>query len=264
MRRRGWLIALLLMLVAATGCNLASRVQPTLTALPWPTAALESRWRKIEKGLEWRKLFPHGDELSQIVVVRINPAHFRFRAIYSAGDPKSLAEWRELEPAANVVINANFFDESYQALGAVISDGVRSGRAYLSRGGTFSVRDGTPSVVGYRAGPPQLDETVEQAVQGFPLLMYESEQAFFGQNNGEANRRTAIAEDVKGNILILVSPFLGLSLSELSAYLPATDLDIVTAVNLDGGRSTMIALPAANYIQPSFDAVPSVLAAFAR
>ena len=150
------------------------------------------------------------------------------------------------------------------ALGAVVSDGALSGRPYLSRGGTFSVRNGTPSVIGYRAGPPQLDETVEQAVQGFPLLVYEGAQAYLGPTNGERNRRTVIAEDRNGKILMVVAPFWGLSLVELSAYLPTTDLDIVTAVNLDGGRSTMIAMPAADYTLPSFDVVPTVLAVFAR
>ena len=73
-----------------------------------------------------------------------------------------------------------------------------------------------------------------------------------------------IAEDRQGNILIMVSPFLGLSLADLSAYLPTTDLDIQTAFNLDGGGSTMLALPAMDYFQPAFDAVPAILTVYPR
>ncbi|MCY3779153.1 MAG: phosphodiester glycosidase family protein [Chloroflexi bacterium] len=250
--------------LVAGACNLPSDLRPTLTALPGPTATEASQWEKIEEGLEWRALRPNGDELSQLVVLRIDPQYFRFRAVYRPGEPLSLADWRQLEPAASVLINANFFDGAYRALGAVVSDGLSHGLAYADRGGTFLVRDGAPSVVSFRSGPPLLDHSVEQAIQGFPLLVFESEQAYFGSPNEERNRRTVIAEDANGNILIIVAPFFGLSLAELSAFLPTANLDIVTAINLDGGGSTMIAIPAADYFQPSFDTVPLVLAVYRR
>ena len=109
-----------------------------------------------------------------------------------------------------------------------------------------------------------IDSSVEQAAQGFPLLVNQGEPAYFSSTSGQRNRRAIIAEDDSGNILILVSPLLGLSLRDLSAYLPTAGLDIVTAVNLDGGGSTMLALPAADYFQPSFDTVPAILAVYPR
>ena len=138
------------------------------------------------------------------------------------------------------------------------------GTAYTDRGGVFTVRGGAPAVTGYRSPQARIDAAVEQAAQGFPLLVDQGKQAYFGESNGERNRRTVIAEDAGGNILVLVSPFLGLSLPGLSAYLPTSDLDIITAVNLDGGGSTLLALPAADYFQPSFDAVPTILAVYPR
>lgn len=261
LRRR----ALLIFVVGLLGaCNLPAELLPTLTAIPPATATAVSGWDRLAVGLEWRLLHPYGDDSSQLVALRIDRRHFRFRVIYHPGAPKSLASWRELEPNASIIINANFFDEANHALGAVVSDGILSGSAYLNRGGTFLARDGVPSVVGFRAGPPPLDATTEQAIQGFPLLVYNGEQAYFATAEGERNRRTVIAEDAIGNILILVAPYFGPSLEDLSAYLPSTDLDLVTAVNLDGGGSTMIAIPAANYYQPSFDAVPTVLAVYPR
>ena len=73
-----------------------------------------------------------------------------------------------------------------------------------------------------------------------------------------------IGIDRSGNVLIMVAPFLGLSLADLSAYLPKTDLDIDAAINLDGGGSTMIALPGADYFQPSLEPVPVILAVYRR
>lgn len=257
-------VVLLLLMCAISACNLAQELQPALTALPRPSATPISEWQRLDDGLEWRTLYPHDDELSQLIVVRIDPAMYRFRAIYRDGAPRSLAGWRELEPSASVIINANFFDQRYRALGAVVSDGLLSGSAYQHRGGTFLVSDDMPSVISYRSGPPHFDQTVEQAIQGFPLLVHESEQAYFASSNGERNRRTVIAIDRRGNILIIVAPYFGLSLAELSAFLPTTDLEILNAINLDGGGSTMISIPAADYFQPSLDAVPTILAVFPR
>ena len=263
LRRHGlrWCLSLLLSSwLLLTGCSLKTKTVPT----PAPTAAAESSWEAVAAGLEWRRLTPNADELAQIVVIRVDPARFHFRVIYREGDPQSLAAWRALEPGASLIVNANFFDENHRALGAVVSDGIRYGAAFSDRGGLFVQRSGAPTVTGYTSPQAQLDSTVQQAVQGFPLLVDQGRPAYVGSTNGERNRRTLIAEDKRGNILIMVSPFLGLSLGDLSAYLPTTGLDIVTAVNLDGGGSTMLALPAADFFLPSFDAVPTILAVYPR
>ena len=246
-----------------SACSLSKGLSPALTAMPTTASAPAAAWQDIEDGLELRALYP-GGEASQLIVLRIDPRRFHFRAHYRAGAPLSLDDWRALEADASVIINANFFDQADRVLGAVVSDGVRSGYAYQSRGGTFLVRNGAPHLVAFRSGPPPLDDRVEQAIQGFPLLVYDGAQAFTNANSGERNRRTVIAEDDQGNILIVVAPYFGLSLAELSAYLPAADLDIVTAINLDGGRSTMLAAPAADIALPSFDTVPTILAVYRR
>lgn len=263
MRREGkpsrvWL--LVAAALALTSCSLRVNTTPT----PLPTATAESGWQTIANGMSWRTLVPNGDELAKIVVVQIDPQRFRFRAIYREGAPLSLAAWRDLEPDASLIINANFFDKSHRALGAVVSDGVRYGRAYQDRGGIFRVRNGEAAVASYLSPRSRIDRAVEQAVQGFPLLVSDGGPAYAGAPEGQRNRRTIIAQDDSGNILILVSPFLGLSLHDLSSFLPSSGLDIVTAVNLDGGGSTMLALPAVDYFQPSFDAVPTILAVYPR
>lgn len=244
-------------------CNLPLQLLPTAMP-PATTATPQSNWQKIDDGLHWRRLLPASDELAQLVVVRVDPSRYRFRAHYHAGQPESLSGWRKLEPEASVIINANFFDEHHRTLGLVVSDGEASGSAYQDRGGTFLIRNGVPSIVPSRSQQLPNISTIEQAAQGFPLLVENGRQAYFADGSGERTRRTLIGIDRQGKVLIMVAPFLGLPLAELSAYLPTTDLEIETAFNLDGGGSTMIALPGADYFQPSLDQAPTVLAVYPR
>ena len=267
MGRRGLLLRLSLLLIAASvssACNLPSDLLPTFTALPETTESPASDWLDLADGLQWRKLLPNGDELAQLIVVRVDPRKFRFRVIYQPGQPLSLSGWRELADDASVIVNANFFDTNNRALGLAVSDGMPHGSAYRERGGTFLIRNGEATVVASRSESFQAIEDIEQAAQGFPLLVAQGAQAYFAATGGQRTRRTLIGIDKQSNVLIMVAPFLGLSLADLSAYLPSTGLAIDAAVNLDGGGSTMIALPGADYFQPSLDSVPMILAVYPR
>ncbi|MCY3917058.1 MAG: phosphodiester glycosidase family protein [Chloroflexi bacterium] len=251
-------------LCLTAACNLPLRLLPTVMPSPVPAASPEPQWQTIEVGLQWRKLIPNGDDLAQLIVVRIDPSRYRFRAIYQPGGAESLSNWRAREADASVIINANFFDSNDIALGLVVSDGAAHGIAYQDRGGAFLVRSGAPEIVSYRSLSFSEGGNIEQAVQGFPLLVEDGRQAYYAAGSGERTRRTVIGIDRSGNVLIMVAPFLGLSLADLSAYLSKTDLDIDAAFNLDGGGSTMIALAGADYFQPSLEPVPAVLAVYRR
>ena len=237
---------------------------PGLMPEPQPTATPEPAWQEIDAGLHWRRLIPGGDELAQLVVLRVDPQRYRFRALYRPGKAESLSGWRKLEPDASLIINANFFDPKHHVLGLLVSDGTAWGAAYRNRGGAFLIRNGEPAIVSARAQSLGNANGIEQAIQGFPLLVEEGKQAYFAAREGERTRRTVIGIDRRGNVLIMVAPFLGLSLSDLSAYLAQADLGLETAFNLDGGGSTMMALPGADYFQPSLDRVPAVLAVYPR
>ena len=247
----------LLAIVLCSGCQLERDLLPLLA-----TATPEPEWEAIAAGLEWRTISPDDDELAQLIVVRIDPNQYRFRALYSPGQPNSLSQWREQAADAAVIINANFFDERHHALDAIISDGRQYGEADLYSGGSFLVRDGVPTV---------LDNTklgsltgVEQLVQGWPMLVDRGDPAYVNWAQRQRTRRTVIAEDSSGRVMIIVAPWLGLSLPELSEFLTKTDLNILRAVNLDGGGSTMLAIPDVNYRLPSLDAVPAILAVYRR
>ena len=260
MLRRRLCMLLLLAIALCAGCQLERELLPLLTTAPTATAAPE--WERIADGLAWRRISPDDDEQAQLIVIRVEPSHFRFRALYRPSQPKSLSQWREQVPDAAVIINANFFDEAQRVIDAIISDSQLYGEVDLYTGGSFLARDGVATVRdNTRLGPLT---GIEQLVQGWPMLVDGGNPAYVKWSDSDRARRTIIAEDTSGRILIIVAPWLGLSLPQLSDYLTKTDLNIVRAVNLDGGGSTMLAIPGINYRLPSLEAVPAVLAVYPR
>lgn len=257
-------VSLLTMLLTLSACNMQLKALPGAIAEAPSTVVARSGWTVIAPGLEWREITEDNDQLSQLKILRIDPRHYFFRAKYSPAKPYSLAQWRARVPEAVAIVNANFFDPAYMALGLVISDGVAHGSPYLERGGSFLVNGDRATVHANGSMPQRNLDSAEQAVQGFPLLVEKGEQEYFGGPKQERAPRTAIAEDAAGKILIISAPLLGPTLGDLSAFLAESDLEIETAFNLDGGGSTFMAVRDINYFQPSFDAVPVILAVYKR
>jgi len=262
-----YLITLILILLPA--CNLQSITPTIIPALPTAQPTQDSSttnandWTLIQDGLEQRVYIPNNIELARMIALRIDPNKYQFRAVYRAGDPLSITEWAQVEPNATAIINANFFDVQNNVLGLLVSDGVAYGQSYTDRGGTFFVQDGVANIQTFRNQTFQIS-ALQQAVQAFPVLVENGQQAYLNSSDTRPSRRTIIGQDNDGNILIMVTPLLGLSLYDLSAYLPTTDLNLVTAINLDGGGSTMLRVPSIDLTLSSFDPVPSVLVVYPR
>jgi len=233
------------------------------TNLPARSMPSEAEWQGIGEGLDWRLVIPDDNPLAQMVAVRVDPAYTRFRVHYEPGEPRTLRAWRDALPEAQVIINANFFSPEFTVLGLLVSDTVVYGQSYTDRGGTFAVENGEV-VMWSNLQRLYAGEALEQAIQGFPMLVLEGSAAYTDQRFTQRSRRTVIAEDAAGQIVILATPALGLSLPDLSAFLAQSGLNLLTAINLDGGGSTMLYLAPTGYFLPSLDAVPSVLAVYPR
>jgi uncharacterized protein YigE (DUF2233 family) len=220
-------------------------------------------WQVIAPGLEWR-LMSYSDQTSiEIAVLRVDPAQFTFRVHYQPGEAYRLRDWQERLPDAVAIINANFFDDANNTLGLVLADGVRYGISYTDRGGTFLIQNGWPDIRS-NIYEPVGNAIIEQAVQAFPMLVMNGQQAFYDE--GRSSRRTAIAQDASGRVLLIATVRGGLPLDALSAFLAQSDLGLVDAVNLDGGGSTLIGVqwPGFAYAFQSFDPVPVVLSVYRR
>jgi uncharacterized protein YigE (DUF2233 family) len=226
---------------------------------------VSTSWETLAPGLERRTYIPANNTLGQLIVLRINPTYFTFRVHYRPGDPLTLDQWQEQIPSAAAFVNANFFNADHRIIGLLIADGVVYGESFTDRGGTFLFQNGVPRVRS-NVTEPYRGEAIEQAVQAFPMLVQNGVSAFTSAQPDRVNRRTVVAQDGNGHILLMVTPMLGLTLVDLSAYLPTTDMNIVHAFNLDGGGSSLMYhqsndVPATVV---SFDPVPAILAVYAR
>lgn len=268
-------VMLLGLLVWITGCTLgpADLITPALeTAGPTTSPTLMADtgdpeagdgWQALAPGLDFRSDVPGAGLLAQVTAVRLDPTRYTVRVHYQPGEVRTLAAWQAELPDARLIVNASFFTPEQQALGLVIADGVRYGASYTDRGGTFALLDGVP-LLRSNLITPYAGEAYQQAVQGFPMLVLDGEAAFDSRSRS-VSRRSAAGLDSQGRFLIFATPLLGLSLPDLSTWLADfAPYDLTTAVNLDGGGSTMLTVVPNAYTIQSFDPVPVVLAVYPR
>lgn len=229
------------------------------TPPPEPTTN-NNNWTTIAQGLE-QDIIRDGAVVFQ--AVRIDPNQYSFRAHYRPNAPLTLSEWQTELPTAEIIVNANFFTPENTVLGLLISDGIQYGASYTDRGGTFFVN---ASTVGIRSNitQPYQGEAYTQAVQAFPMLVDNGQPTYNNSEDTAISRRTVIAQDTEGHIILLVTAGFGLSLYDLSQYLSNSDLNIVSALNLDGGGSTMMSIASSETTVVSLDPVPIVLAIYAN
>jgi exopolysaccharide biosynthesis protein len=242
-------------------------ITPIPPTLPIPTSVADTGWQIIAPGLERRNYDPDPlNPITRMVALRIDPNQYIFRAHYQPGQAFNVVEWTQALPQSVALVNANFFDQADQVLGMLVADGQVYGKSFTDRGGTFLVENGQPRIRANLREPYQ-GEPLEQAVQAFPMLVLDGLAAFTDTIQDRTTRRTVVAQDNNGRIILLATPVLGLTLRDLSAYLPTTDMNIVTAFNLDGGRSTLMMIRndgVAETVVSSIDSVPAVLAVYPR
>jgi uncharacterized protein YigE (DUF2233 family) len=151
----------------------------------------------------------------------------------------------------------------------IISDGARSGQSYAGFGGMFAVWAQPTERVQVRwlvARPYSPSEPLRQAVQAFPMLVHSGGKPGVADDDGQLARRTVVGQDRRGRIVFAVSSDMVFTLKNLSAFLAASDLELDTALNLDGGPSS--GLMVAGLDGPtgvdSWIKIPAVIVAQAR
>jgi uncharacterized protein YigE (DUF2233 family) len=109
-------------------------------------------------------------------------------------------------------------------------------------------------------------ESLRQATQAFPMLVHSGGKPGVVDDDGQLARRTVVGQDHQGRIVFVVSSDLVFTLKNLSAFLVASDLELDTALNLDGGTSSgmMVAGPDGPTGVDSWIKVPLVIVAEAR
>jgi uncharacterized protein YigE (DUF2233 family) len=248
---------------------------PTPTHLPPPTIHLEpsptsepddTGWQSLGNGVELRRLKVELNGITnRLWLARVDPARVRFRVLYDRENPHQVAEW--LNSARSLLaVNAGYYTEDYHATGLIISDGTRSGQSYAGFGGMFAVQADRVQVRWLVAKPYSSAEQLRQAVQAFPMLVHSGGKVGISEDDGQLARRTVVGQDRKGHIVFVVSPDAFFTLKNLAAFLAASDLELDTALNLDGGPSSglMLAGSTGPAGVDSWVKVPAVIVAEAR
>jgi len=246
-----------------------------LLILARPAAAADVpqiNWIPAVKGIEYAQLplLSFAKQWGSIVAVRIDPAAVMFRIYYHEGNRKTIPQWAAELPGAALIINANYFHPNGHPVGLVrIGDAILNPPTDRPDSGQFQVRDEIPAIgpliTKAIATPSKL---YTESFEGFPLLIAHTQPiTTYADDTAMAKaRRTVIAQDDTGHILIFVTWPTEMTLPEMTHWLLNSGLSIVDALNLDGGASTQIHLISAALPQAlQGDAsVPVVLAVFPR
>jgi hypothetical protein len=223
-------------------------VTPTLVPTVSDTVEIipEAGWSLIQAGLERRVLDIYNDQnqlVESLHIWRLDQKSFRLDVSYDAS-PKTLDTWQS-ETNAAIVVNGGYYsiaNERYFPDGLTIVNGQASGRSFNRSGGMLAIQDDRAELRWLAQEPYNPSEPLRAALQSFPVLVQPGGQLGYGaekESHAQA-RRTVIAQDRAGRILLMVAPQGHFTLHQLSLYLTESDLNLDIAINLDGGGSTGI------------------------
>ncbi len=216
---------------------------PTITiALNGQTPTSTSNtWHTVAPGIEvrsetWKS--PSTATISDTVsIVRFNLHHVTLSVDYQPDQPLSMQQWMQKEQAA-AIINGGYFDGLDHATALVISNGQASGTSYQGFGGMLDVTSrGTVQLRSLRDQPYDPSEGLLQATQCTPMLLENGKRTQFNSDT-KTSPRSVVALDKQGSLLFIASPGLAFTLDDMATLLASSDLNLETALNLDGGSST--------------------------
>jgi uncharacterized protein YigE (DUF2233 family) len=201
----------------------------------------------VQPGIELRRVrvnaeagSPEPETSEYLAIVRLEPSAVRFRVHYDPVQPQRVSAWAE-RLGSLLVVNGGYFTPEYATTGLLISDGQTWGAVYGDYAGLFAVTAGERvSVRWLQERPYDPTEPLTQGLMSFPVLVKPGGVMGFpaDADDGMPARRTIVAQDFAGRVLLIAAPRGALSLHEMAVFLAASDLDIDVALNLDGGPST--------------------------
>jgi hypothetical protein len=230
----------------------------------------EAGWSLIRPGLERRVIDIYNGQnqrAESLHIWRLDQKYFRLDVAYDDA-AKSLDTWQK-ETQASIVMNGGYYsiaNERYFPDGLTIVDGKAFGRSFNGFGGMVAIRDQRTELRWLVENPYDPSERLEAALQAFPILVKPGGELGFGaeRENHVSARRTAIAQDKAGRILLIVAPQGYFTLHQFSRYLTESDLNLDVAINLDGGGSTGILVANPREVIPSNRLIPFVILAYPR
>ncbi len=241
---------------------------PTVTPTPRP-------WQPLAPGISQRYIpveVPGTKAQAYVYALKIDPAYATFRIHYDRDQPRFIEQW-QAETQAQIIVNGGFFTGNNTPHGRIIVDGrlfgapLNYGDESIGVPGLFAILDDHVELhaLGHASYNPR-GMKFDQAIECYPLLLLPGQQPTYPVETGERARRTLIALDTAGHVVILISDLPLFSLHELAVWLAEIDLELDSALNLDGGRSSglMVSLSAAPVLFPAYVPLPIVIGVYTR
>lgn len=264
---------------ATTTPTATATATPTATRTPRPTArpsptATPPAWSALAPGIS-RAFLPVPipdipDAEFSIYALRIDPRLVNFEVVYD-GTARTMADWQALTQA-QIVVNGGFFSGDNRPIGRLVIDGELYGAALdplerIGVPGLFTVIDGEVAIysLGRSTYTPR-GMQFDQVIEAYPMLLLPGRRPAYPVDDGPRARRTVIGIDEAGYVVILLIDGPLFSLTELSRWLAASNLNLDVALNFDGGRSSGLAVDAGGeqVVVPSYVPLPIVLAVTPR
>lgn len=235
----GCLLCGLFFILLLAGCDVVPTVSIGLNSqTPTKTA---NTWTTVAPGIEVRSEVwqsPSTPSISDTVsIARFNLHYVKLSVDYQPYQPLSMQQWMQKDKAA-ALINGGYFDGLDHATALVITNGQASGTSYQGFGGMLDVTArGTVQLRSLRDQPYDPSEDLLQATQCTPMLLENGKRTQFNSDT-KTSPRSVVALDKQGRLLFIASPSLSFTLDDMATLLEKSDLNLVTALNLDGGSST--------------------------
>jgi hypothetical protein len=183
---------------------------------------------------------------SRVVVLRLSgpaelvPYHYEDEKLEG---PQPIEEWAK-RVQAPVLFNAGQFDENLDHLGWLKRDGRFISERKKDQWKALLLSGPVDGGIWARiADLEQADAGVEKryrhAIQSMMLL--DDRGKLRVRDTDKTACRTIVAEDRAGRILIIITEG-AVSLADMARWLPEQDLDIVRAMNMDGGIESQLAV----------------------
>jgi uncharacterized protein YigE (DUF2233 family) len=234
-----------------------------------------SAWKPVQRGVEFRKILmdrldpPYSLELK---LLRLDSRFITARVLHAGQFQLKAANAKTFTELAGAVaaINANYFDEKGRPLAYLktadkeINRGVSKHALYT---GIFGLGETGPFVTHRDEFQPA---QAGEALQSGPLLLHRNAPVEVMTGLGRYARRSVIAVDKEGRLIVGVGDALigGLSFAELQELFiqPKWQLNAAELLNLDGGGSAQLYLKSGKFEEwlPGTSEVPVAIGFFAK
>jgi uncharacterized protein YigE (DUF2233 family) len=202
-----------------------------------PFSANAADWQQPVPGIFYTKVrVERAEQDAHLDVFRVDPGRHVIKPLISL--TRKTAQQFALENKALLTINANFFDEKFQPLGLILSEGkILNPLKNISWWSIFCLKNGKASIVHSSQAQGLSCDT---AIQAGPRLVVDGN---IPKLKEDISYRTAIGINQKQEVLFIVTRDL-MSMTELAQVLSkpeaAGGLGCQSALNLDGGSSSQI------------------------